>query len=76
MSKPFPNILCAKSKYSLPARDNLMQRIQMLLSQKQITFSQFFSSLLKSSVNLEDFQKKDDPHRSRISEITASQKLG
>ena len=62
MSKPFPNILCANSKYSLLARDNLMQRIQILLSRKQKAFSQFFSSFLKSSLNLEHFQKKDDPH--------------
>ena len=32
----------------------------MLLSRKQKTFSQFFSSFLKSSFNLEHFQKKDD----------------
>ena len=58
MSKLFPNILCANGKYSLLARDNLMQRIQMLLSGKQKTFSEFFSSFLKSSLNLEHFQKK------------------
>ena len=58
ISKLFPNTLCAKGKYSLLARDNLMQQIQMLLSQKQKTFSQFFSSLLKSNLKLEHFQKK------------------
>ena len=62
MSKLFPNILCANGKYSLLARVNLMQRIKMLLSQKQKTFSQFFSSFLKYSFNLEHFQKKVDPH--------------
>ena len=62
MSKLFPNILCANGKYSLLARDNLMQRIQMLLSPKKKTFSQFFSSFLKSSLNLKKIQKKDDPH--------------
>ena len=62
MSKLFPNILFTNGKYSLLARDNLMQRIRMLLSRKQKTFSQFFSSFLKSSLNLEHFQKKDDPH--------------
>ena len=39
-----------------------MQRIQMLLSRKQKPVSEFFSSVLKSSLNLEHFQKKDDPH--------------
>ena len=62
MSKLFPNILCANGKYSLLARDNLMQRVHMLLSRKQKLFSQFFSAVLKSTLNLQHFQKKDDPH--------------
>ena len=62
MSKLYPNILCANGKYSLLARDNLMQQIHMFLSRKQKAFSQLFSSFLKSSLNLEHFQKKDDPH--------------
>ena len=62
ISKLFPNTLSAAGKYSLFDRDNLMERIQMLLSRKQKTFSEFFSSFLKSSLNLEHFQKKDDPH--------------
>ena len=62
ISKLFPNTQSANGKYSLLARDNLRQRIQTLLSQKQKIFSEFFSSVLKSSLNLEHFQKKDDPH--------------
>ena len=62
MSKLFPNILCANGKYSLLARENLMQRIHILLSRKQETFSEFFSSFLKSTLNLKQIQKKDDPH--------------
>ena len=34
----------------------------MELSGTQKTFFQFFSSLLKSSLNLEHFEKKDYPH--------------
>ena len=34
----------------------------MLLARKQKTFSEFFSSFFKSSLNLEHFQEKDDPH--------------
>ena len=34
----------------------------MELSQKQKTFPEFFASFLKSSLNLQHFQKKDDPH--------------
>ena len=53
-----------------------MQLIQMLLSRKQKTFSDFFPSFLIFSLYLEDFQKKDDPHSWSISEITDSQKHG
>ena len=62
ISKLFPNTLSADGKFSLLDTDNLSQRIQMLLSQKQKIFSEFFSSFLKSSLNLEHFQKRDDPH--------------
>ena len=34
----------------------------MQLSQKQKTFSQFFSAFLKSRLNLEHIQEKDDTH--------------
>ena len=53
-----------------------MQPIPMLLSQKQETSSQFFCGFLKSSLNFEHFQKKDDSHRSDISEIRNSEKYG
>ena len=70
----FVNTLTADDKYSLLNRDNLTQSIQTLLSQKQKTFSQIFSSFLKSTLNFEHFQKKDDPHSQCISEITVSEK--
>ena len=53
-----------------------MQPIQMEVSRKQKTFSEFFSAFLKSSLNFEHFQKKDDSHRWGISEITESEKQG
>ena len=56
----FFNTLTADDKYSLLNIDNLTQPIQILLSQKQKTFSQFFSAFLKSALNFEYFQKKDD----------------
>ena len=43
-------------------RDNLAQPIQMQLSQKQKTFSEFFFAFLKSILNFKRLQKKDDPH--------------
>ena len=39
-------------------RDNLTEPIQMQLSQKQKTFSEFFFALLKSILNLNICQKK------------------
>ena len=70
----FVKTLTADDKYSLLNSDNLTQSIQTLLSQKEKTFSQIFSSFLKSTLNFEHFQKKDDPHSRCISEITVSEK--
>ena len=47
-----------------------MQTIQMLLSQKQKIFYEFFSPFFQSALNFQHFQKKDDPHSLCISEIT------
>ena len=76
ISRFFSNTLSADSKYSLLKGDNLTEPIQMQLSRKQKTFSDFFSAFLKSSLNFEHFQKKDDSHRWGISEITESEKHG
>ena len=62
ISELLPNTLSADGKYSLLDRENLTQRIKMLLSLKQRALPQFFSSFFKSSLNLEHFQQKDDPH--------------
>ena len=61
-------------KYSLLYRENLTQPFQILLSQKQKTFSEFSAAFLKSALNFEHFQKKDDPHSRIISQITVSEK--
>ena len=58
ISRPFPNALSAYCKCSLFTRGNLTQPIQMQLSRKQKTFSEFFSPFLKSSWNFEHFQTK------------------
>ena len=76
ISRLFPNTLSADGKYSLLNRDNLTQPIQMQLSQKEKTFSNFFSAFLKSSLNFDHFLKKDDPHCWCISKITHPEKLG
>ena len=56
------NILTADDKHYLLNRENLAQRIQMQLSQKQKTFSQFSFAFLKSVLDFKHWRKKDDPH--------------
>ena len=68
------NTLIDDDKYSLLYRDDLAQPIQILLSQKQKTFSVFFSAFLKSTLNFAHFQKKDDPHSRCSSQVTVSEK--
>ena len=70
----FVNTLTDDDKYCLLYRDNFTQPIQTLLSQKQKNFSEFFSAFLKSTLNIEYFQQKNDPHRRCISQITLSEK--
>ena len=72
----FVNTMSAVDKCSLPNRDNLMQLIHMILSQKLKTFSSFFSEFSKTRLNFEYFQKKDDAHSLFISEATACKKRG
>ena len=54
-------------KFSLLYRENLMRPIQILLSEKPKIFTIFFSAFLKSTLNFEHFQTKDDPHSRCIS---------
>ena len=49
ISRLFPKTLSPDGKYSLLNRDNLTQPIQMQLSRKQKSFSDFFSAFLKSN---------------------------
>ena len=65
--------MTADDKYSFLIRDNL---IQIQLSQKQKTFSEVFSLVLKCKLNFEHFRIKDDPKRGCTSEITDSDKRG
>ena len=59
----FLNTLTVDDKHYMLNRDNLTQPIQLQLSQKQKTFSQFFFAFSKSILNYKDLPKKDDPHR-------------
>ena len=72
----FRNTLTADDKYSLINRDILTQPIQMHLSQKQETFSDFLPAFSKSILFFEYFLKKDDSHSPHILEITDFEKRG
>ena len=52
------NTLAADEKYHVLNTENLTIPIQMQLSQKQKTFSQFSATFSKSSLNFKHFEKK------------------
>ena len=54
----FVNTFPADEKYYMLNRDNLAQPIQMQLSQKQKTFSEFPFAFLKSILSYKHFPKK------------------
>ena len=54
----FVNTLSEDDKYCLLYGDNLTQPIQIHLSHKQKTFSEFFCAFLKSTLNFKHFQKQ------------------
>ena len=63
--------MTADEKYYLLKRDSSTQPIQILASQKEKTFPQFFSAFLNYRLNFGNFQKKKgDPHRRSFFEIT------
>ena len=66
----FVNTLTADDKYFLRSRKNLPQPIELPLSKIQKTFSEFSAAYLKSTSNVEHFEKEGNPHRVCIFEIT------
>ena len=54
----FVNTSTCDDKHSLLSRDNLMQPMQMHLSQKQKGFAQFLYAFSKSTSNFKHSQKK------------------
>ena len=62
ISKLFINKVSADGKYSLWIKTIQRNEFRWKYLEKKKLFFQFFSSFLKSSLNLEQFQKKDDPH--------------
>ena len=72
----FVNILNADHLYFLLNRENLRQPIQMQLSQIQKIFPQFFSTILKSKLNFEHFQKTTTLIADAFVKLRTTQKRG
>ena len=58
----FLKTLIANARYPVQGCENLQLPIQMQLSEKQKTISQFFLRFLESISNFKHFEEKDDPH--------------
>ena len=58
----FVNEWTAYGKYPVQGFENLQLPIQMQLSQKWKTFSEFYVPFLDSTSNFEHFDRKDDRH--------------
>ena len=66
---------CLLTKYTVHNRDNLTIQIQMQLSEKQKTYSQFFTAFLKYRLNFKHFEKEDDSHSFCIFQVTDSENV-
>ena len=58
----FVHTLTADGNYLVPDCENFQLPIQMQLSEKRKTFSQFFVPVLESTSIFKHFEKKDDRH--------------
>ena len=54
--------LTGDGKYPVQGCENLQLPIQMQLSEKRKTFSEFFVPFLDTTSNFEHFERKDDRH--------------
>ena len=68
--------MTVNDKHYLLNRENLAQRIQMQLSEKQKTFLEFFFAFLKYILNFKDLPKKEEPHSWCVSGNTGGEKYG
>ena len=71
----FPNTLTADGKYLVEDWKNWKLPMQIQLSWKTKTFSEFFVPFLEYTSNFKHFEKKRDGHSYNISEITDCEKL-
>ena len=61
-------------KYSCRNKQNILQQLPTILSQKRKTFSRFFIPFLKYAWNLAHFEKKNECSSLIISEIIVSER--
>ena len=62
MLRLFVKTLTVDEKHYLLTRENLMETIQIQLSQKQKTLFEFFFAFLKSVLHFKHLPKKYGPH--------------
>ena len=65
----FANTSTVHYKYSRKDLENLPHQFQMQISATPKTFSEFFIVSMKSTLNSEYFEKKDQSHSLSITEI-------
>ena len=65
----FVNTMTADYKYFRQNLENLPEQVQTQISLKPKTFAGFFIASLKSTLNLEYFEKKDESDSLSITEI-------
>ena len=70
----FLNTSTSDYKCSRQNLENLWQQVPRQISRKTQTFSGFFVTFLKSTLNFEYFEKKDQSHSLSISEIINCEK--
>ena len=58
----FLNILTSNGRYTVQDVENLQLSIEIQLSEKRKTFSQFFVLFVESTSNFKHFEKKHDGH--------------
>ena len=69
------NTLATEEKHLVLDTENLTIPIQMLLSQKRKSVSQFFAAFLKARLSFKYMGYKEDPHRICIFRVTDSENL-
>ena len=71
--RPMFNTMTPDEKYFPRNRENLLEAIQIQLSNKLKIFPQFFTAFSKSPFNFQNFKTKDESHSLCLPEIIHSE---